>query len=156
MAIQKRYNGDSSGVVNVDKNLHAAMNGVDPVSSKIISTGIGKHITAIRIYNGAALDTDAQMGVGGAVEAILRTFQIKGTTIAYQIDGASLSLIAEATGWGVTNPQTGAITVTADDDLKAALIALTNRPADANIPVTAYDFTALLVDSSKGIKISAA
>lgn len=152
MAIQKRYNGDSNGVTNVDRNLSGDLNGVPPVSSKIISTGVGKHIIAIKVTGGATFAT--QMGVGGAVEAVLRTFQIKGTTIAYQVDAAQLSIIAEASGWGVTNPATGVLTTSADADFQAALVALGNRAADANVPLSAYDFTALVVDSSVGIKIA--
>ncbi len=152
MAIQKRYNGDSNGVTNVDRNLSGDLNGVPPVSSKIISTGVGKHIIAIKVTGGATFAT--QMGVGGAVEAVLRTFQIKGTTIAYQVDAAQLSIIAEASGWGVTNPVTGVLTTSADADFQAALVALGNRAADANVPLSAYDFTALVVDSTVGIKIA--
>ena len=146
MAIQTRYNGTSAGVVNVDRSR------ADAPAAKIISSGIGKHITAIKITGGA--DLAAEMGVGGAVEAILRTFQIKGTTIAYQVDAAQLSIIAEATGWGVTNPATGALTTSADADFTAALVALGNRAADALVPVSAYDFTVLVADSSVGIKLA--
>ena len=146
MAIQTRYNGTSSGVVNVDRSR------ADAPEAQIISSGIGKHITAIKVTGGAPLGTE--MGVGGAVEAILRTFQIKGTTIAYQVDGPQLSIIAEATGWGVTNPSTGVVTVSADADFTAALVAVGNRAADADVPVSAYDFTVLVADSSAGIKLA--
>jgi hypothetical protein len=146
MSIQTRFNGDARGVVNVDRSRH------DAPEAKIISTGVGKHISAVKITGGA--DLSVEMGVGGAVETILRLFQIKGTTIAYQVDGAQLSIIAEATGWGVTNPATGAYTVLPDADLTAALNALGNRPAGILVPVTAYDFTALVADTTGGIKFA--
>ena len=151
MAIQTRYNGNSAGIVNVDRSLGGTLNGVPAPVAKIISTGIGKHISAIKI---TGADFTGELGVGGAVEAILRTVQIKGTTIAYQIDTTQLSLIVEATGWGVTNPATGAVVTSADADLEAAIVALGNRAADANIPVTAYDFTAVTVLSTGGIKLA--
>jgi hypothetical protein len=147
MAIQKRYSGDSAGVVNVDRSRH------DAPAAQIISTGIGKHITCIRVQTSDSQDLVAQMGVGGAVEAILRTLQVKGTTIAYQVDGPKLSIIVEATGWGVTNPQTGAVITTADDDFQAALIAIGNRALDAAIPVTAFDFTKCQVNSAGGLNL---
>jgi hypothetical protein len=143
MAFQKRYNGDSQGLVNVDRSR------ADAPAAKIISQGIGKHITAFKINGGA--DLSVEMGVGGAVETILRTVQMKATTIAYQVDGAQLSLIVEATGWGYQNI---ASPVTADADLQAALVALGNRAADANFPVTAFDFTALVVSSTGGIQLA--
>jgi len=146
MAIMTRYNGDSQGVVNVDRSRN------DAGPAQIISTGIGKHITAIKINGGATFV--GQMSVGGAVETILRVLQVKATVIAYQVDVAQLSVIVEATGWGTTNPATGAVTVTADADLQAALVAIGNRALDATIPVTAYDFTALVVSSAGGIKLA--
>ena len=100
MAIQKRYNGDSQGVVNVDRSR------ADAGAAQIISNGIGKHISAFKIVGA---DFTNELGVGGAVEAIIRAFQVKGTTLAYQIDTTQISLIAEASGWGVTNPATGAV-----------------------------------------------
>lgn len=144
--IQTRYNGNSEGVVNVDRAR------ADAGAAKIISTGIGKHITAIRIVGGATFAD--QMGVGGAVEAVLRTLQVKATTIAYQVDTTVLSVIVEATGWGVTNAL-GEITVTADADLTAALVALGNRAADTTIPVTAYNFVGMTATSTAGLKLAA-
>jgi len=134
MAIQKRYNGSSDGVVNVDRSR------ADAPAAKVISTGIGKHPTAFKITGGATFVPE--MGTGGAVEAILRTMQVAATTIAYQVDTAQLSVLVEATGW------------VDDAALQAALVALGNRAADANVPVTAYDFTALVVSSASGIKLA--
>ncbi len=149
MAIQKRYNGDSNGIVNYDRSLGGELNGVPAPVAKIISSGIGKHISAFKINGGA--DLSVEMGVGGAVETILRTVQLKATTIAYQVDGAQLSLIVEATGWGY---EQAVPVVTAAADLQAALVALGNRAADAKYPVTAYDFTALVVSTAGGIQLA--
>jgi hypothetical protein len=147
MAIQKRYNGTSEGIVNYDRSLGGELNGVPAPVAQIISSGIGKHISAFKINGGA--DLSVEMGVGGAVETILRTVQLKATTIAYQVDGAQLSLIVEATGWGYES--TGGVTAAAD--LTAALHAVGNRAADAKYPVTAYDFTALAVSTAGGIQL---
>lgn len=133
MAIQKRYNGDSQGVVNVDRSRG------DAPAAKIISTGIGKHPTAFKIVGA---DFTGEMGVGGAVETILRKIQVAATTIAYQVDTVQLSVLVEATGWS------------SDAELQAAIVAIGNRAADATIPVDAYDFTAVTVDSTAGIKFA--
>jgi NAD(P)-dependent dehydrogenase (short-subunit alcohol dehydrogenase family) len=153
MANVTRYAGDTKGVVNVDRSR------ADAPAAQIISTGVGKHITAIKI-NGA--DFTNELGVGGAVEGIIRTLQVKATTIAYQVDAVTvgnatvgqLSVIVEATGWGTTNPATGAVVTTADADLQAAINALGVRSADATIPVDAYDFTAVTVSSTEGLKLA--
>lgn len=147
MAFQKRYNGDANGIVNYDISL----SGVSSVG-KIISTGIGKHITCIRIQTSDSQDLAAQMGVGGAVETILRKVQVKATTIAYQVDGPKLSLVVEATGWGTTN-SFGEEVISAADDLQAALIAIGNRAVDATLPVTAFDFTKAQVNMSGGLNL---
>jgi hypothetical protein len=151
MAIQKRYNGDSNGIVNYDRSLGGELNGVAAPVAQIISSGIGKHISAFKITSSAVgADFAAQMGVGGAVETILRTVQLKATTIAYQVDGAQLSLIVEATGWGYES--TGGVTAAAD--LEAALHAVGDRLLNDKYPVTAFDFTALTVSSAGGIKLA--
>jgi hypothetical protein len=145
MAIQKRFNGDSKGTVNVDRSRN------DAGPAQIISQGIGKHISAVKI---TGADFTAELGVGGAVEAILRTLQIKASTLAYQVTATQLAVIVEASGWGTTNPATGAIVTMADADLAAAIHALGNRAADATIPVDAYDFTAVTVDSTGGLLLA--
>jgi hypothetical protein len=144
MAIQKRYNGDATGVVNGDISL----SGVSSAPGVIISTGIGKHPTFLKVAGGASLN--GELGVGGAVEAIIRAFTVKATVLAYQVDGAQLSVLLEASGWGYES--TGG--ATADADLTAALHALGNRLADANVPVSAYDFTALTASTTGGFKLA--
>ena len=133
MAIVKRYTGDSQGLVNVDRSR------ADAGPAQVISTGIGKHPTFYKI-EGA--DLSAELGVGGAVEAILRVLQVQATTIAYQVDATQLSVCVEATGW------------VDDAALAAAIHALGNRAADSAIPVTAYDFTAVTVSSAGGMKLA--
>jgi hypothetical protein len=133
MAYQKRYNGDSQGVVNMDRGL-----ATDP-AAQIVATGIGRHPKAYKIIGA---DMSAELGTGGAVEAILRTIQVAGSVVAYQVDTVQLSVICEISGWA------------SDAALQAAIVAIGNRAADANIPVTAYDFTAVTVDSTNGIKIA--
>jgi hypothetical protein len=145
MAIQKRYNGDSQGTVNVDRSR------ADAGPAQIISQGIGKHISVLKI---TGADFTAELGVGGAVEAILRTLQVKASTLAYQVTATQLAVIVEASGWGVTNPATGVVTTSADADLAAAIHALGNRAADATIPVDAYDFTVVTVDSTGGLHLA--
>jgi hypothetical protein len=133
MAYQKRVNGDSKGVVNMDRSLATGP------AAQIIATGVGRHPVAYKIIGA---DFTNEMGVGGAVEAILRTIQVAGSIVAYQVDTVQLSVICEASGWA------------ADADLQAAIVAIGNRAADATIPVTAYDFTAVTVDSTGGIKFA--
>lgn len=83
MAIVTRVNGDAKGVVNVD-------------SGKIVSF-ISKYPTAFKITAGASLD--AEVGVGGLVEAAIHALQLASTVIMYQVDGAQLSVLVEATGF---------------------------------------------------------
>lgn len=135
MANVQRYNGDANGVVNVDISLgENGINGVGGVTSngKIISTGIGKHPTAFKITANVSLDTE--MGVGEAVEAMLRTVQVASTTIMYQVNGPQLSVLCEATGFD-------------DANLTTALNSLSSNIAGVNIkPVT--------VSSTEGFRLA--
>lgn len=134
MAIQKRYNGDARGVVNVDRSRK------DAPEAQIISTGVGKHPTAYKIVG---LVTFApELVTGGAVETILRAIAVSSTIVAYQVDATQMSVIAESTGWAT------------DLLLQAAIQAIGVRLADATIPVTAYDFTSVTVTSVGGIKFA--
>jgi hypothetical protein len=132
MATVKRYNGDSKGVVNVDRSIATGP------AAQLISTGIGKHPT---IYKIVGADFTGELGVGGAVEQIIRSLQVAATTIAYQVNTVQLAVIVEATGW-------------TDATLQAAIVALGNRAADAAIPVDAYDFTAVTVSSTGGLNLA--
>jgi hypothetical protein len=144
MAIQKRYNGDATGIVNGDISLH----GVSSAPGVIISTGIGKHPTFVKISGGASLD--AELGVGGAVEAMIRVMTIKATVLAYQVDGAQMSVLLESSGWGYES--TGGATAAAD--LTAALAALGNRAADPAVPVSAYNFGPVVAATAGGFKLA--
>jgi len=136
MAIQKRYNGDAAGVANVD----ISINGAVSAPGVVISTGIGKHPTFVKVTAGASLD--AEMGVGGAVETLIRAIAVQATVLAYQVNGAVLSVLLEASGW------------VNDATLSAALAALGNRAADPAVPVTAFDFTGTAASTAGGFALA--
>lgn len=125
MALVPRHSGDSHGVTNVDRPISG-------VAAKLISTGIGKHPTAFKITVAGA-DFATEMGVEGAVEAVLRAAQIASTTIAYQIDGPQISLLVEATGF--------------DDVTLAAAI-------HAQGTVGSVDLATAVVSSANGFKLA--
>lgn len=135
MAIVTRYEGDANGVVNID--------GVGAPIGSIVSTGIGKHPTAFKIYspNNLTLET----GVGAAVETIIRSIEVAATILMYQVDalatGSQISLLVESTGWAN------------DAAIQAAIVALGVRAADPTQPVDAFDFTTVTVSSAEGFKL---
>lgn len=101
MAIFTRTNGDAYGVVNVDTGAHG-----EGVGS-LISTGIGKHISIFKLDTGS-VDISDQSGVGGAVEAVLRTIATQSTVVAYQVenDGSGeMRVVVEATGFDAAGLQ---------------------------------------------------
>jgi len=141
MAIVTRYNGSAAGVVNIDRGRGDAPDLVAN-SSGIISTGIGKHPTAYKITGDSFTFPVDQLAVGGAVETILRTIQVAGTVVAYQVDATQMSVLCESTGWSL------------DANLQAAIVSIGNRALDANVPVTAYNFANVVVSSAGGIKLA--
>ena len=97
MAIFARINGDANGVVNQDVNLNPRTNDLDIV----ISTG-GKRPTMFKIIADTGVSFNAEMGAGGAVEAILRLIATQATIIAYQVTTGTqgqMSVLCESTGW---------------------------------------------------------
>jgi len=95
MAIFTRTSGDARGVVHVDTG--TAGGGI----GSIISTGIGKRPTMFLVDTGT-VDIRGEMGVGGAVETMLRTIALKATVIAYQVqndNSGEMRVLVEATGW---------------------------------------------------------
>lgn len=101
MAIFTRTNGDANGVVNVDTGTHGAGVGT------LISTGIGKHISIFKLDTGS-VDISGQTGVGGAVEAVLRTVAVQSTIVAYQVENdnsGELRVVVEATGFDAAGLQ---------------------------------------------------
>lgn len=126
MAIVQRHSGDSQGVTYVDRSR------ADAPAAQIISTGIGKHPTAFKITVAGA-NFAVEMGVDGAVEAVLRAAQIASTTIAYQVDADQISLLVEATGF--------------DDVTLAAAI-------HAQGVVGTVDLATAVVTSAGGIKLA--
>ena len=93
MAIQTRVEGTSQAVKNVG-TVTTNSNAV------IISTGIAGPIQAFKITTlGVTANLAAELGTGGAVEAMLRTIAVNGTVLAYQVDTDSatsqLSVLTE-------------------------------------------------------------
>jgi hypothetical protein len=132
MAVFARTNGDANGVVNQDVNLNPRTNDLDI----IISTG-GKRPTMFKIIGDTGVSFNAEMGAGGAVEAVLRLISTQATIIAYQVTTGSqgqMSVLCESTGW------------TTDTVLRDAIRALT--PIGAG-PITMAGSTCV---STGGIK----
>jgi len=127
-----RVHGDADGVVNFD----IGMTGDNSVGI-IIATGLTKSPTAFKITANVATLT-SEMGVGGVVESVLRRVGVASTTTMYQVDGAQISLLVEATGFD-------------DANLAAAL----NSPAlstTANVAnIVPVSFT---VSSTEGFKLA--
>ena len=101
MAIFTRVNGDANGVVNVDVAAHGGGIG------SIVSTGVGKHISIFKLDTGT-VDISGQTGVGGAVEAVLRTVATQSTVIAYQVENdnsGEMRVVVEATGFDAAGLQ---------------------------------------------------
>jgi heterodisulfide reductase subunit A-like polyferredoxin len=93
MAIQTRTKGDSQAV----KNVGTATTNANAI---VIATGIAGPITAYKITTlGVTANLAAELGVGGAVETILRTMSSNCTILAYQVDTdvatSQLSVITE-------------------------------------------------------------
>ena len=136
MAIFARINGDANGVVNQDVNLNPRTNDLDIV----ISTG-SKRPTMFKIGTASPVSLDAEMGAGGAVEAVLRLVSTQATIIAYQVStnagGVSqISLLVESTGW------------TSDTVLRDAIRALTSIGAG---PISMANSTCV---STGGLKVA--
>jgi len=118
MAVFTRTNGNAQTVVSVGNvALSAETTGV------IISTGIGKPVQAFGITANATVAT--QMGVGEAVETILRATGLNSTLLAYQVDAALVSVLVEQSAWDTTDLQA---------NINAALSA-----AENNYTVTVTD-----------------
>ena len=111
MAVFTRTNGNAQTVVSVGNvALSAETTGV------IVSTGIGKPVQAFGITANATVA--AQMGVGEAVETILRATGLNSTLLAYQVNAALVSVLVEQSAWDTTDLQA---------NINAALSAASNN-----------------------------
>ena len=136
MAIFARINGDANGVVNQDVGINPRTNDLDIV----ISTGIGKHPTMYKIIGDTGVSFNAEMGAGGAVEAILRLISTQATIIAYQVTTGTqgqMSVLCESTGWS------------SDTVLRDAIRALTALASIGAGPISMANLTCV---STGGIK----
>lgn len=137
MAIVTRVSGDAHGVVNVDVGISKTGIG------GIISTGVAKRPTAFKIMAigaGGAVDLRGEMGVNGAVEAILRVVALTTNVIMYQVENTNagqLSVVVEGNGWAT------------DADLQAAVRAL-----GATVGAGPVDLTQSTVSSAGGLKLA--
>ena len=134
MATVTRVNGNSGGVPGVDVAYASTY-----VSGTLVQTGLGKRITAFKILPNAGTTFFADMGVGGAVEAILRTVADKATIVAYQVQSGAngqMALIVEGNGW---LPDTDYV------ELQNAIQALTS--------VNGLALTTVAVTAANGIKL---
>ena len=101
MATVTRSYGDALGVPNMD----ISVAGGSYTAGTAVQTGIGRRIQAFKItpVSGATFTSD--MGVGGAVEAILKVVSQNATILAYQVEtGANgiMSLFVEGNSWTST------------------------------------------------------
>jgi hypothetical protein len=93
MAEVTRVHGTAAGVSNVD----IAETGAASINQTI--SVVGRGLTFYKVT--LAADNTAQFGTGGTIEAILRTIQVKASTVAYCLatGGLILSVAVDATGW---------------------------------------------------------
>ena len=101
MAIFTRTAGDAKGVVHVDTGTAGAGIGT------IISTGLVRRPTIYKVDTGT-VDIRGEMGVGGAVEAMLKVVATQATIVAYQVENdntGEMRVMVEATGWAAADLQ---------------------------------------------------
>lgn len=111
MAVFTRTNGNAQTVVSVGNVAVSA-----ETTGVIVSTGIGKPVQAFGITANATVAT--QMGVGEAVETILRATGLNSTLLAYQVNAALVSVLVEQSAWDTTDLQA---------NINAALSAASNN-----------------------------
>jgi len=105
MAIFTRTAGDAKGVVHVDTGVAGAGIGT------IISTGLVRRPTIYKLDTGT-VDIRGEMGVGGAVEAILKVVATQATIVAYQVENdnsGEMRVMVEATGWAAASDVQAAV-----------------------------------------------
>ena len=142
MAIQTRYAGDSNGVDNVDSAYAGA--GV------IVATGLTKAPIALKVINASTGgNLAAELGVGGAVETILRQIEIDSSITMYQVEtsGTQISVLLEATGAG---SESGGAIVSGSQAtaIQTRIAALGNIGIASNVWANAT-----VITSSEGFKL---
>jgi len=99
MALVTRYNGDARTVFNTGSATRSDAN------AQLSATGIAGPLSTFRVECSGNLA--AQLGTGGAVEAVLNAISSNATVLAYQVDGqsaagalgAQISILVERSGW---------------------------------------------------------
>ena len=101
MALVTRVNGDARSVFNTGAATRSDAN------AQLIATGIAGPLTTFRVECSGNLA--AQLGAGGAVEAVLNAISSNASVLAYQVDGgfgsiaghlgAQISILVERSGW---------------------------------------------------------
>jgi hypothetical protein len=99
MALVTRVNGDARTVFNTGSATRSDAN------AQLIATGIAGPLTTFRVE--CAGNLAAQLGAGGAVEAVINAISANATVLAYQVDGttaagglgAQISILVERSGW---------------------------------------------------------
>lgn len=99
MALVTRYNGDARTVFNTGSATRSDAN------AQLSATGIAGPLSTFRVE--CAGNLAAQLGTGGAVEAVLNAISSNATVLAYQVDGttaagalgAQISILVERSGW---------------------------------------------------------
>ena len=98
MAVFTRTNGNAQNVVSVG---NIALSTEASSVNVPISTGIGKPIQCWGITANASVASG--LGTGEQVEIILRSVGLNATQLAYQVDTALVSVIAEESAWNTTD-----------------------------------------------------
>lgn len=126
----ERIHGDAGLVVSVG---NVAIHTEAATSGQVVSTGIGKPPSFFTISNVASLSDE--LGTGETVEEMLKVVSERSTILAYQVNGAVLSLALEGADWTTTNLQSNI------------------RALGSNVNGTGFDTTTALV-KDYGLKLA--
>ena len=95
MALFTRTHGNAQQVFHVDTN-NGSLSGALAESAPVNVAGPKLAFFKLLINDGSAVDLQAEVGTGLAVEAILQTIQTKSTVAVYQVEDASAGQISVA------------------------------------------------------------